>query len=184
MRSTIVAGDTLDFAESVADFPAPDWTLQYRLVPRSSASPVITINSTAEGTSHRIRAGSSTTSGWAAGEYAWAVYAQRTGERHTLQSGALTIKPDPAQLAPGTDTRSTARRALDEALAAQASYCAGNAMVAEYTINGRTMKFRSAVDFLPLISQLQAQVIREERAWSKTHGFGNPSRLHVRFGRG
>src|SRR3712207_4291703 len=112
MQSTIVAGDTLKFKKSLSEYPASaGWALSYRLVPRSGS--VITINATTDGDSFLVNVAASTTANYAAGPYEWNAYVTKAGESYTIESGRLTIKPDPRQMVAGTDTRSHARKTLE-----------------------------------------------------------------------
>lgn len=186
--SKLIAGDSLDFTTSVADYPATDgWTLSYRLIPRFSSpmqAPITITATTYETSSYRVQVGPSTTADWAPGAYSWASFVEQTGQRITLeQGGELTVAPDPGTAAQGTDVRSDSQRALDNARTALATYTQSNGNVAEYEIAGRRMRFSSAADIVKLINHLQGEVTRERRAASIAAGLGNPSRIGVRLTR-
>ena len=183
------AGDTLDFTVSVPDYPpAAGWTLKLRLVARAQGGQTATITASAEGDLYRLQAGPSTTANWPAGAYGWHTWVEKVGARVTLEGtqyqGELTVLPDPSAIAAGTDTRSQARKALDDALAAQAAYVASKAVVAEYTIGERRMKFHSAGDLAALISRLRIDVAREQRAEAIAKGLADPRKVIVRAVRG
>lgn len=113
MLQPIIAGDTLAFSKAVPDYPASEgWTLTYRLAPRSSSGAAITFDAAADGDEYAIEVAASTTDGWAAGDYAWSAYVSKDDQRFTVDSGLVEIKPDPSAIAPGTDTRSHARKVL------------------------------------------------------------------------
>lgn len=184
----LIAGDSLDFATDVAAYPATDgWVLSYVLVPRftSPAQAAITLTATTyEVSRYRVQVDADDTADWAAGAYSWASFVSQTGQRITLeQGGELTIAPNPASMAAGTDLRSDAVKALAAAKAALAAFTSSNGAVEEYTINGRRMKFRAAADIVALISHLQGEVVREQRAAAIAAGLANPSRLGVRLAR-
>lgn len=183
----LIAGDSLDFNTEVADYPATDgWTLKYRLTPRftTPAQAAITLTAaTYQTTGYRVQAGPSETA-WEAGVYSWASWVEKTGSRVTLEQGAeLTVAPDPTTMAVGTDQRSDAVKALASAKAALTAYTASNGAVEEYAINGRRMRFRAAGDIVALISHLQGEVLREQRAAAHLAGQANPSRFGVRLAR-
>lgn len=183
----LIAGDSLDFTTEVADYPATDgWTLKYRLTPRftTPAQAAITLTATTyQTTGYRVQAGPSET-GWEAGAYSWASWVEKSGARVTLEQGAeLTVAPDPTAMAAGTDLRSDAVKALAAAKGALAAFTASNGAVEEYTINGRRMKFRAAADIVALISHLQGEVVREQRAAAIAAGQANPGRFGVRLAR-
>lgn len=118
--STITAGDTVQWYISLADYPATEgWTLKYALV---SAAAVLAIASTASDSDHLVTLSASTTAAYAASDYTYQKYVEKgigaALQRVTLDSGLITIvKPLTAVTAP-TDTRSSARRALDAVTAA------------------------------------------------------------------
>jgi len=184
----LIAGDSLDFTTSVASYPATDgWALVYVLVPRFTApvqAPITLTASTFETSSYRVQVGPSITATWSPGVYSWSSYVTKTGSRVTLEQGSeLTVAPDPATMAAGTDLRSDSAKALANAKAALATYTASNGAVEEYAINGRRMRFRAAADIVALISHLQAEVLREQRTQAVAAGFSNPSRFGVRLQR-
>lgn len=187
----IVAGDTLDYLVSVPDYPPADgWTLRQRLVPRfsSPAQSPITLSAVTSGTDYAIQEAPSTTAAWAAGAYGWHTWVEKTGARVTLEGtqyqGELTVLPDPATLAQGADTRSQARKAYDDALAARAAFAAGgNAGVAEYQIGDRRMKFKNPAELDQLINQLARAVADEKRTEAIAKGLPDPRKVYVRAGR-
>lgn len=181
----LIAGDSLDFQTSVADYPASDgWTLKYRLVPRftTPAQAAVTITAaTYEVDGYRVELGPSDTA-WEPGAYSWASWVEKTGSRVTLeQGGELTVTPNPATAAAGTDVRSSA----EQALAAVRALILGKATTgqAEYTINGRSLKSYPMADLLALQSSLQAEVARERRSAALAAGQADPARFGVRFAR-
>src|ERR1051326_3857193 len=92
--SAITAGDTIMWAQSLPDYPAPTWHLQYAL--RAPDLPLITITSTAQGSDHLISVAPVTSLTWPAGSYAFQVYAVNsgTGARVTVGTGTIIIRPD------------------------------------------------------------------------------------------
>jgi hypothetical protein len=139
MVDTLIAGDTLDFTDVVAAYPATDgWTLKYRLVPRFAA-PVqapIELTATPSGADYRVQETSVGTSSWTAGAYNWFRWVEKTGERQSLGSGSLTVQLDPATAAQGTDTRSH----IEKVLAAIEALIEGRTDVQEYSIGNRSIK--------------------------------------------
>lgn len=191
LANRLYAGDTLDFPVDVPDYPPADgWTFKLRLVPRF-ATPVqapITLTAVVDGTGYRVQATPAVTALWAAGAYGWHSSVEKVGARQTLEgtqySGETTVLPDPSTLAQGADTRSAARKALDDAVAAQRAYVASNATVAEYTIGERRMKFREMADFDLLIGRLKIEVSREMRNSAIASGQPDPRKIYVRAIRG
>lgn len=182
MKASLVAGDTLDFLTTVTPYPAGDgWTLKFRLVPRIAGT-AITFDATAQGDDYRTQVGPAESAVWVPGDYGWASYVEMPGARHMVDSGQVSILPDPAVSASATDTRSLAARAVDDLKAAYSTYCTSQGMVRHYTIGNRSMEFRDAAQILQQINYWEAQVAREEAAASLAKGLGNPRRFGVRFG--
>lgn len=180
--SIVVAGDTVKWTRSLGDYPASDgWTLSYRLI---NVAGHIDIVATASGADHLVNVPATTTDGWSPGTYAWAAYVEKAGERYTVDSGTITVKPDlPAQLA-GLEARSNARVILEELEAAFKDYVVnGQGLVQRYTIGGREMWFRTSKDFVQQIEYWRKQVQDEASFDSVARGLGNPRRLFARFGR-
>lgn len=163
MQTELIAGDTINYAASVSGYSAADgWSLRYRLTPRLAGGTPIDITATADGSSWLVQVGPSITADWVAGDYAWASWVQRTGERYTIGQGQMVIRPNPATLAAGTDTRSAATITLARLKAAYDDYIAsGNFVVGEYEIGPRRMKYRKVEELLAAIAAAQRQVASE-----------------------
>ena len=197
LPNRIYAGDSVEFGVNVPDYlPADGWTLVQRLVPRfaSPAQSPIALTAAANGTvdgvayDYVITATPVTTAAWVAGAYGWHTYVTKSGARQVLEgtqySGEASVLPDPATLAQGADTRSPARKAYDDALAARAAYAAsGHATVAEYQIGDRRMKFKNPAELEQIIGQLAIEVAREKRAQALAQGLPDPRKVYVRAGR-
>ena len=181
MQQSLAAGDTLSFSVTLADYPASaGWVLHYRLVPRAGGS-AISITGTASGDDHAVSVAAGTTATWAAGAYAcgaWVI--NGAGERHSVasESGQITIAPDPATLAAGTDTRSSAQLAL---AAVQASLT-GKATTAtqRYKINNREVYSYTLAELIQLEKHLQLQVANEQKAAGLMNARGTARRIFVR----
>lgn len=172
MQQTLVAGDSLNFATSTPDYPASaGWVLKYRLVPRASGA-AIEITATADGDDHRVLVAAATTAAWTAGAYGWAAWVEKAGEQYTVDSGQITIASNPRTVAAGTDLRSEARKALDDLRTAYATYMASNATVASYQIADRQRTFRSAGEFIKLITYYEQQVAKEDALAGRAEKIG------------
>lgn len=170
MQQQLTAGDTLNYQASAPLYPAHEgWTLKLRLVPRAVGGGAIVLTATNDGTRYLVQALAAETAQWAAGEYAWAAWVEKAGERYTVESGQITVLPDPAQIAVGTDTRSAARRALDDARAALQSW---NPLVRRYRIGDREREFNTIADLIRFITYLEQQVAVEDRLAGRTEKVG------------
>jgi hypothetical protein len=159
MQAILIAGDTLDFMTTVPDYPATaGWTLTYRLAPRTAGT-AISFPATALGSDYRVQVAAVTTAGWAAGEYSWAAYVSKAGNRFTVDAGTITIQPDPGVVAT-SDTRSHARRVL----AAIEAVIEGRATrdQEEYTIGNRSLKRTPIRDLLTLRDRYKSEVNAED----------------------
>jgi hypothetical protein len=159
MQSILIAGDSLDFVVSVPDYPATDgWALTYRLAPRTAGT-ALSFAATALGRDYRVQVLAATTAAWAAVEYSWASYVTKAGNRFTVDSGTITIQPDPGVVAT-SDTRSHARRTL----AAIEAVIEGRATrdQEEYTIGNRSLKRTPIRDLLTLRDRYKAEVNAED----------------------
>lgn len=175
----LVAGDSVSWRRSLADFPASaGWTLAYRLI---NAAGKIDITAAPDGDAYLVEESAASTAAWAAGEYAWQAYVTQGAERFTVGSGTLRIKPDLAAQAGGFDARSTARKALDDLRAALAAWVASNGHVNEADIGGRRVRFANAADIRARISMLEREVAREEAAERLAAGLPSGRRILVRF---
>jgi hypothetical protein len=172
-----VAGDTLSFTTSLADYPASSWTLNFRLIPRSGDA-AIDIACTADGDDHVAEVSAATTALWPPGTYDWAAYVEGgSTEVYTVGTGATEVRPDPRTVAPGTDLRSQAEIALADARAAFAAWTPTRRM---YRIGDRQMEFSTAAEILAVIDYWQREVKRETLATTEnTHG----RRVYVRMAR-
>ena len=177
MRETLFVGDALDFPVEVADYSAADgWTLTYRLVPQVSGT-VISFDATADGTGWRAEVSSTTTATWTAGTYAWFASVSKAGERATVDSGTVTIKPNPAT-ATTSDNRTHARKMLDAIEAALEQRATRDQLdLIELSIYSRTTRRGPAV-LLEARNRYTIEVQREAAAAGLRPGAG---RVLVRF---
>lgn len=168
----LYAGDTLEFGLNVLDYPPADgWTLKMRFAPRFTTPTQAAIDITAavgpvtvdgEVFDFAVQVTPATTATWKAGAYGWHSWVEKAGARQTLEGtqyqGELTVLADPATLAQGADTRSAARKALDDALAALAAW---SPTYREHTIGDRTVKFNAVADVRAVVQFWQNKVDAE-----------------------
>ncbi len=173
----MVAGDTVTWSKSLADYSAADgWVLKYRLI---NAAGKIDITAGASEADHLVSVAASVSELWTPGTYAWQAYVEKAAERFTVGSGSIEIKPDLAAQAAGYDTRTTAKRLL-EAVEAVLANRATRADL-EYEVAGRRMKSMSHADLLAARDKLKAEVVREDAAARIAQGLSPKNKLYVRF---
>lgn len=178
---TLIAGDTLAWRREdlTGDYPASGgWALAYRLV---NAAGKIDIAAAADGAAFAVSVPAATTASYAPGDYTWVATVTKAGERHTIDTGRITVRADLASAATA-DTRSSARKALDAADAALEAYGA-KAYLQTFAVAGRQQTFHSPGDFLAYRSRLQAEVARETNAERLAQGLAPRNKLLVRFRR-
>lgn len=160
MQATIIAGDTLSFLERRAAYPASvGWRLSFVLIPRASGAARISFDSTAEGDCHRVSVPATDTKGWVPGSYGWACSATDGVNVCTVAQGQCEVMPDPREAPAGTDMRSPARRALEDAKAALAAWTPTRR---RYKVGDREQEFNSAQEIMRVIGYWQLQVDRED----------------------
>jgi hypothetical protein len=183
--NTITQNATFNQRWTVANYPASDgWSLRLSLNPRQSGVTPRTVDSTPDGDDHLFEVASSVTANWTPGWYSYQVWAINGTERYAVEHGQVQVLHNLDGAPAGTDTRSDARRVLDELREAYQDYVlTGNFHVASYTINGRSVTYRDASQLLAAISRAEAEVRREELAADMAAGRPNRRRLQVRLGR-
>lgn len=178
MQTDLVAGDSLSFLTAVPDYLASDgWVLKFRLVPRTATNAPIELASVAEGDDHRTQVSAATTANWAPDSYGWAAWVEKGAEKYTVKSGQIVVTPNPRTAAAGLDTRSLARKALDDA---KAAFAAWSPTKRRYRIGDREMEFSSTAEVLRVISYWQMEVNREAAAGDATQAALNGGRFYLR----
>jgi hypothetical protein len=182
----LVAGDTLDFTDEVPDYPPSDgWTLKYRLIPQftSPAQTPIELTASTSGETYVVQAAPATTALWAAGTYTWARWVEKTGARQTLDPlvPSLDVIADPSTAAAGYDPRTTAAKIVADLEAALTASAGSNGEIEEYSINGRSVRYRKREDILRDLSYWRTRLFGEEEAERMRQGMGSRRRVYVRF---
>jgi hypothetical protein len=183
LQERLVAGDSLNFATSVAGFSASDgWQLFYLLVPRTAGTKQ-TLDSdpdSTDPTQHRVSVSAATTAGWTAGHYTWHAYVSRAAESYTVGTGTIEILADPRS-ATLLDLRTSAQTALDNINALLAGKATTGTL--SYRIGERTLESYSITELLQLKSHLQTEVAREANATDMAKGLPSRRVVNVRLAR-
>lgn len=175
---TVTAGDTISWKITLADYPADDsWVLKYRLI---NAAGKFDITATADGADHLVSVAAATSAGYTAGTYSYQAYVEKGTDRYTVDTGSIVVKPNLAAQSAGYDNRSIARKTLDAIETALVAH-GSKAWTQEYSIAGRTMKFRSVGEFMAFRSKMQQEVRAEEAAERIARGESAGNKLFVRF---
>lgn len=177
MQERLVSGDSLNFSTTTPGYSAADgWVLKFRLVPRTAGNNAIDLTSEADGEDHRTQVAAAVTAGWTPDTYGWAGWVEKGTEKYTVQSGQIVVKPDPRTAAAGLDSRSEARKALDQAKAALASW---TPTTRRYRIGDREREFNSAAEIIKLITYWEQKVQEEDRLAGRAETIGR--RIYTRL---
>lgn len=151
------AGDSAKWRRTLADYPAGDgWQLTYTLVGRNAFH---AIPAAADGDGFTVTLSTSDTAPYAPGHYSLVEYVSRAGDRHTLGSTPLQVLPDLASVSTGVDTRSHARKVLDNL---NAWMEAGDLSAGEMQLGERRIRNYPLPELLALRDRYAAMVAREE----------------------
>jgi hypothetical protein len=181
---TIYAGATLDYLiETLTDYPASaGWSLKLVLNPLAGGT-VRTIDSVADGDAHRLQSTAATTGAWVAGAYGRQVWVIKGTEQYPVTDlfGQTQVMPGLGAAA-GTDSRLPAQRRLDTLRAAYDTYIqSGNFAVGSYSINGRSMTYRSPEELITAIRNAERDVERERVEQNIKAGLGGRKAFYVRM---
>lgn len=191
MQQAIIAGDTLQFATTIADYPASDgWTLKFRLIPRTGGDAIVITAATddEDADAYEVSVSAATTAGWSAGEYSWAAWVEKDVEKFTVDGwvshdqryrggDSIAIKPDPRTIA-AFDNRSHVRKVLDAIEAVIENRATLDQE--EYTINGRSLKRTPLDDLVGLRRRYQNELATEDASERVAQGLA-PRRSTIQF---
>lgn len=158
-----IAGDTFTATLSGSDYsPAAGWIAVLVLIGPARVS----LTAATSGADFSAVAAASVSAAWPPGDYITRVIYTKGADRVSAAPGALRVLPDP--LSAFTDALSlkgAAQRRLDGLQAVYDAHIAsGNAMVGEYTIDGRTMRYRDLAELLAAITAAKHDVVAEQAA--------------------
>jgi hypothetical protein len=159
----LVAGDTLKFQISLADYSASDgWTLEYSL---QNAASIETFNSSASGDDHLVTVAASATANWPPGAYRFAARAVNGSEKYTVRQGSIEIT---ANLDAAADQRSHAETVLD----AIEAMLEGKATKDQqsYSIAGRSITRLTPEELLSWRDTYRKEVQRQRRQEARDRG--------------
>lgn len=163
----LIAGDTWQWRRSLADYPAPTWTLTYYLRGRTHET---SFAAAADGSDHLVNVAKATTAAIQPGDYELTGLVGDGSARHTVYRQRFVVRPDPAQLGAGYDPRSHARKVL-EAIQAVIEGRATKDQE-EYSINNRSLK-RTPLEELLKLQQYYLNAVANEDAIA-AGGIGGP----------
>ena len=113
---------------------------------------------------------STSTAGWAAGEYLFEATSSAAGVVAAITRQGLTIQPSLDSVAVGADLRSTARKAVEMLQASLSG--SSSAEVSMYKINNRELHRYSISERIELLAFWKRQLSRENRKAAGVSGLG------------
>lgn len=175
--ASIAAGDTVAWTKSLSDYPASaGWALAYTFI---NSAAKFSINATASGDDFAVSVSAVTTAAYTPGTYSWMATVTKAGERFTVGTGTAVVTPNLAA-ATTYDTRSAAKKALDAADLALATYGA-KAYLQSYEIAGRSQRFQDPAAFMAWRDKLRVEVRREQAAADIAAGRRPRNQVLARF---
>lgn len=158
----ITAGLSVSIALELVNNRPPEW--QALLLLRGPKAVTIEATASDDGRMHHFRVPATETAGWPAGRYSYSLRAT-TGDGEEvveIEVGGLTIKPDLAAMADGTDTRDHVRKVLDAIEAVIEKRATRDQE--RYTIQGRELWRTSIPDLLLLRDRYREELRRANAA--------------------
>jgi hypothetical protein len=157
----IVAGDTTRWSDSLPAYPASaGWVLKHRLAPLGTGAPVDVV-ATPDGDDFTTTLAASVTGGMGVGQWTLASWVENGAEVFTIATRVVDVKRNPRDMGAGTDGRSPARRALDDA---RAAFYAFDPTRRRYKIGEREFEFHNTGEILLKIRELENIVRAEDEA--------------------
>ena len=169
-----VSGETVQWKKVLSDYPAGTWTLSYDFV-NASAS-FAESSSVADGTDHLVTINAA--SAPSAGTYSWQAWVTDGSTSKVVSEGTLVVKP---KLSAGTafDNRTWAQKCLDAIEAAIESRASEDQL--SMSIAGRSISKMTLEEMIIARDRFKSEVAREQAEDALANGFGNPSKVRLRF---
>lgn len=169
----IIKGDTLTLTYSLPDYSSDTYNIWIALRGASAIdikSGVTGVTVTPSGGDFEVTVTATTTAGWTAGDYSYAVYAGKSSwaERYQVYTGRVTIKPDYSAQVAGYDGRSHAEKALDAIEAVLENRASLDQ--SQYAIAGRQLTRMTIDELFKFRNYYRAEVEAEKRASRAANG--------------
>jgi hypothetical protein len=165
-------GDTWEWEESLADYPASVWTLTFYFV---NAANTVTIAASASGDDHAVSVAPATTNGYTAGRYRWTARVTDGSDIFTVGNGWSDVYADPTA---AQDARSASRITLDAIEATLQGRATTDDL--SVSINGRAISRIPISELRQWRDELREQVRVEEETEAAV---GSGRDIRVRFNR-
>lgn len=177
--TAIAAGDSLSFTKSLADYPVADgWGLLYCF--RGKDLVALDVASTTSNGLHIVTLAAAETSLLTPGKYTLVGYAKNGSERVTIFNGFVVVTPNIESAVDGQDTRTQARRTLDNINAVLESRASSS--ILSSTVDGTSLGRIPHSELLKLRDYYQRLVDAEEAAVNQALGKPSRKNIYARFG--
>lgn len=173
---SFIAGDTVKWTKSTADYPAPIWTLTYEF--RGTARH--TVVCTANGSDFLATISATVSATFTPGDYAWFAQVSFGSEKYTIGSGTVSVKTNPSIGTEAQDRRSHAKKMLDAIEAMMEGNASREEMQYEVSLPGGSLRrlwFCTKEDLIKFHSHYAALVRQEQNAERLAQG--KPSRNRI-----
>jgi hypothetical protein len=175
---TIIAGDTVEWTQSISDYPATDgWTLKYSFQLIGSTEDPITFEASASGRDYSVSITPAVSAEWASGNYIWTAFVDDGTDRHRVGTGTVSVLPNPEMAAGGT--HATRTLALLE-LAIEGRIPAG---LEQTTIDGQSILRITMPDLVLLRNKYASEVRAEQDRARVASGQASRRTMYARFRR-
>lgn len=178
--SQIRAGETLQFTKTLDDYLASDgWSIDYCF--RGNQATAINFSSSADGKAHAINVPFATTTEWVAGTYTGVGTVTNGTTKKSVWTGTLKVLPNLAAMEAGTDTRTQARRTLDNINAVLEGRATSTILKSE--IEGTNIERIPMTDLIKLKDRYEIIVRNEEAGERVSQGLAIGRTIYTRFSR-
>lgn len=169
----IQAGDSLQFTDSLSNYPATTWTLTYTLINENLR---VSFSATASGTDHYTNVSPATSAKWIKGTYKYLATVSDGSDRFTVGSGTVKILADVSE---PSDQREHCEKVLD----AIEAVIEGKATrdQSSYSIAGRSLSTYSPPELLAWRDKYKQEVKSLRQAEKVAAGLGSGRLVKVRF---
>lgn len=176
--ANILAGSTLKWRKTLAEYPASDdWVLTYKFRGPSEGFDAV---ASADGDDHLVTVATATTAGMAGGTWYWQGWVSKDSETYPVESGQLEVTAALPAAANTYDGRTSAKKILD----AIDAMLLGKASLdqQEYEIGDRKLARIPIPDLIELRKAYAKLYMQEQQAEASRDGRPRMKTVLTRFG--
>lgn len=174
----LTAGDSSTWTITDSDYSSSDgWALSYSF--RKAGAPVLTISTTASGSTYTATLTTGNTLLMEDGVWYWQRYVTKASERITRGSGRIEILSNFASADAGFDPRSMVKRTLDAIESTLADTASREER--QLVVDGMSLEIRDVGQLITLRDKYKALYQQEVNAERLAQGRGNRRKIGIRF---